>query len=189
MTHYKISDAHPHKCKLIGLQTKNMQSFLSLLFICSWLLCSLAMAALISHWPVSMPSFTSFGKDCTESLAVWFYAKLLLLRDEIPKVVPNSPFLNSYLSTLLTGFWFSKIWGKRLLLTGAFRCKPSFMENIDLVFMFLNSKLELQVFVCGLKDLDRNAYPLFMTHIIWQSTSFGSNYSSCHEQFKSSPVT
>lgn len=58
------------------------------------------------------------------------------------------------------------------------------MENIDLVFMSLNSKLELQVFICGLKDLDKNAYPLD-----YNSTSFGSNCSSCHEQFKSPPVT
>lgn len=34
------------------------------------------------------------------------------------------------------------------------------MENIGLVFMFLNSKLERQVFICGLKDLDKNAHPL-----------------------------
>lgn len=163
---------------------KNMQSFLSLLFICSWLLCSLAMAALISLWPASMPSFTFFGKDCTESLSAWFYAKLLLFRDEIPKVVPNSPFLNSYLSHFVNWFWFSKIWSIRRLLTGGIRCRPSFMENIDLVFMFLNSKLELRVFICGLKDLDRNAYPLD-----YNSTSFGSNCSSCHEQFRSPPVT
>lgn len=56
------------------------------------------------------------------------------------------------------------------------------MENTDLVFMFLNSKLE--VFICGLQDLDKNAYLLD-----YNSTSFDSNCSSCHEQFKSPPVT
>lgn len=58
------------------------------------------------------------------------------------------------------------------------------MENIDLVFMLLNSKLELQVFICGLRDLEKNACPLD-----YNSTSFGSNCSSCHEQFISPPVT
>lgn len=131
-----------------------------------------------------MPSFTSFGEDSTISLSGLFYAKLLLFGDEISQSGAYFTVPKPLFEHFGNWPWFSKIWSIRHLLTGDIRCRPSFMENIDLVFMFLNKKLELQVFIRGLKDPGKNVYPLD-----YNSTSFSSNCSSCHEQFKSSPVT